>query len=68
MVSTVTKDDLIELGFKPYQAKTIIREAKHFMVEQGYGYYNNKRLGCVPSFAVDSVVGISPKKEIGVHG
>ncbi|WP_311773955.1 DUF3173 domain-containing protein [Listeria booriae] len=67
MHSTVSKDDLIELGFRPYQAKPIIREAKHYMVAQGYPYYNNKRLGCVPSYAVDNIVGLLPEKGVKEH-
>lgn len=27
--------------------------------KKGYGYYNNRRLGCVPMEAVEEILGIS---------
>ena len=48
---TICKDDLIKLGYKKYQAISLIREAKAIMVHQkGCAYYNNKRLGRGVSF------------------
>ena len=45
MSVTICKDDLIKLGYKKYQAISLIREAKAIMVQKGCPYYNNKRLG-----------------------
>lgn len=53
----IDKKDLVELGFKQNQAVTIIREAKFYLVKMGYPYYNNKRLGLVPEFAIKEILG-----------
>ncbi|WP_332238486.1 DUF3173 domain-containing protein [Sporolactobacillus sp. KGMB 08714] len=66
---TVSKDDLIELGFKKYQAVSLIRQAKAIMVHQHKcAYYNNKRLGIVPRFAVESILGFSMEMENKTDG
>ena len=36
---TVTKKDLVTLGYGPSFASDIIREAKKIMVEKGHTYY-----------------------------
>lgn len=59
MSSTICKDDLIEMGYKKYQAISLIREAKAIMVQKGCPYYNNKRLGRVPREVVESILGVS---------
>lgn len=59
MSATVCKDDLIELGYKKYQAISLIREAKAIMVQKGCPYYNNKRLGRVPREVIESILGVS---------
>lgn len=55
----IDKKKLINMGFKENQAVTIIRMAKHNLAKNGYAYYNNKRLGLVPRFAVEEILGIS---------
>lgn len=55
----INKIDLQNMGFKPFQSGEIIRKAKRLMVNKGYGYYENKRLGVVPRQAVEEVLGIS---------
>ncbi|ADL52644.1 DUF3173 domain-containing protein [Clostridium cellulovorans] len=59
MSVTICKDDLIEMGYKKYQAISLIREAKAIMVQKGCPYYNNKRLGRVPREVVESILGVS---------
>lgn len=59
MGTTICKDDLIELGYKQYQAISLIRQAKAIMVQRGWPYYNNKRLGRVPRNVVESILGVS---------
>ena len=56
---TVTKEDLMIMGYGPAQSAAIIRKSKCLMVEKGYEYYNNRRLGRVPTEAVESLLGIS---------
>lgn len=46
------------LGFKEHTAKTIIHQAKILMVSKGFGLYNNKRIGTVPVWAVESIIGV----------
>lgn len=66
MSVTICKDDLIEMGYKKYQAISLIREAKAIMVQKGCPYYNNKRLGRVPREVVESILGLSLVLEIGI--
>lgn len=61
---TVTKQELINLGFGPSQSADIIRQAKHLMLNKGYSYYSSKRLGRVPVKAVEEILGFS----IGPNG
>ena len=46
-----------ELQLPEATAKAIIRQAKIKMVKSGYAIYNNKRLGAVPIFAVEEILG-----------
>ncbi len=68
MRELVTKDDLIELGYSKYTSIRIIRQAKQMMVQQGYPFYNNKRLGRVPKMTVESILGCELELEDGSHG
>lgn len=63
MGTTICKEDLIKLGYKKYQAISLIRQAKAIMVERGCAYYNNKRLGRVPREVVESILGVSLVEE-----
>ena len=65
MKNTLTKSDLMSLGYGPSFSSDIVRQAKHLMVQQGYSYYASKRLGRVPTHAVESVLGykIEPEYE-----
>lgn len=56
---TVTKQELINLGFGPSQSADIIRQAKHLLLNKGYSYYSSKRLGRVPVKAVEEILGFS---------
>ena len=56
---TISKTDLIKLGYREHTAISIIRQAKRVMVKQGYAFYNNKRLGRVPKSVVENILGIS---------
>ncbi|WBW49304.1 DUF3173 family protein [Peptoniphilus equinus] len=53
----ITKDFLLAKGFKYYTAVKIIRETKKRLVEKGYSFYSNPRLGVVPLKAVEEIVG-----------
>ena len=53
----ITKIELETLGFGKSQASDIIRKAKRLMVNKGFGYYDNRRLGRVPVEAVEEILG-----------
>ena len=53
----MTKVDLEQLGFGTSQSSDIIRKAKRLMVNKGFGYYDNRRLGRVPVEAVEEILG-----------
>lgn len=56
--TTITKKELMELGYGPGQSGDLIRRAKALMVQKGYGYYNSKGLGRVPISAIEEVLGL----------
>ncbi|MGG3325489.1 DUF3173 domain-containing protein [Bacillus velezensis] len=56
---TITKQELINLGFGPSQSADIIRQAKRLMLDKGFSYYSSKRLGRVPVAAVEEILGFS---------
>ena len=59
---TVTKRDLIELGYGPSFAADIIKKAKELMVEKGH--YQSRKLDRVPKEAVEELLGITlPDKQ-----
>lgn len=56
---TITKKDLINLGYGPSFAADIIRESKRLMIGKGHTYYESKKLDRVPKEAVEEVLGIT---------
>lgn len=60
---TISKEDLHKLGYTLHTSSTIIRQAKQIMVQRGYPFYNNKRLGYVPINVVEEIIGVSLKGE-----
>lgn len=65
---TVNYRDLMDLGFKEHQARNIIRQAKQNLVNRGLGLYNGKRIGVVPTSAVEQIIGISMSDNGGKSG
>lgn len=61
---TVTKKDLIALGYGPSFASDIIREAKQLMIEKGHTYYQSRKLDRVPKEAVEELLGIKLPESI----
>ena len=53
----ITKIELEKLGFGTSQSSDIIRKAKRLMINKGFGYYDNRRLGRVPVEAVEEILG-----------
>ena len=58
-MATVTKKDLIALGYGTSFAADIIREAKKLMIAKGHTYYQSRKLDRVPKEAVEELLGIS---------
>lgn len=56
---TVTKKDLIALGYGTSFSADIIREAKKLMIEKGHTYYQSRKLDRVPKEAVEELLGIT---------
>lgn len=60
---TVTKKDLISLGYGPSFAASIIRESKKLMIDKGHTYYESKKLDRVPREAVEELLGVTLTQE-----
>lgn len=56
---TVTKSDLIALGYGTSFAANIIKEAKKLMISKGHTYYQSRKLDRVPKEAVEEILGIT---------
>ena len=56
---TVTKKDLIALGYGTSFSADIIRKAKTLMIEKGHTYYQSRKLDRVPKQAVEELLGIT---------
>lgn len=63
MIKTVTKDDLVELGFAPGTARKIIHIGKLLLVNRGFNIYDNKRIGTIPASVAEELLGIELQKE-----
>lgn len=59
MNQTITKKELILLGYSNYFASEILRKAKTSLVEQGYTFYKSKKVNRVPINAIEGVLGYS---------
>lgn len=55
---TVTKKDLIALGYGSSFSADIIKQAKNLMIERGHTYYQSRKLDRVPKEAVEELLGI----------
>ncbi|MGX7014117.1 DUF3173 family protein [Vagococcus silagei] len=55
---TITKNELIELGYGTSSSAEIIKKAKQLMVNRGFEYYENTRLGRVPIKTVEDILGV----------
>lgn len=55
---TVTKKDLIELGYGTSFSAEIIKKAKELMITKGHTYYQSRKLDRVPREAVEEILGI----------
>ena len=63
MIKTVTKDDLIELGFATGTARKIIHNGKVLLVNRGFNISDNKRIATIPASVAEELLGIELQKE-----
>ncbi|HEN4337177.1 TPA: DUF3173 family protein [Streptococcus agalactiae] len=60
---TMTVKDIMGLGLSKGTAYSVLRQAKHIMMERGFDFYDNKRLGAVPTDVVMQILGLEVKKD-----
>ncbi|MGQ4242177.1 DUF3173 domain-containing protein [Enterococcus casseliflavus] len=60
---TVTKQDLIKLGYGNSFSADIIKKAKELMISRGHTYYQSRKLDRVPCEAVEELLGIKFSNE-----
>jgi hypothetical protein len=56
-MKTCTKKDLMELGFNEYQARRVIQKSKQELVKKGFDFYTGAKVGRVPTWIVEKIVG-----------
>ncbi|WP_213495619.1 DUF3173 family protein [Lactococcus formosensis] len=49
--------DLVKLGFTVGTSRSLIKQAKQVMINRGFDFYDNKRLGTVPLEVVEEILG-----------
>ncbi len=59
----MTVKDIMGLGLSKGTAYNVLRQAKHIMMERGFDFYDNKRLGAVPTDVVAQILGLDLKKD-----
>ena len=57
-MNTITRQDLVSLGYQRETARKIIAQAKSILISRGYLFYDNKRLGRVPVNVVEEILGV----------
>ena len=57
-MNTITRQDLVSLGYQSETARKIIAQAKLILISRGYLFYDNKRLGRVPVNVVEEILGV----------
>lgn len=60
-MDTITRQDLVQLGYKSETSRKIIAQAKLILIKRGYLFYDNKRLGRVPVKVVEEILGLHIK-------
>ncbi|ETC91542.1 TPA: DUF3173 domain-containing protein [Enterococcus faecalis] len=68
MAVFIDKNELIEQGYPKHTAQNIIRQSKKIMVQRGYPFYMNKRVGRVPKEVVESILGCELESEENSNG
>lgn len=58
----MTVKDIMALGLSKGTAYSVLRQAKYIMMERGFDFYDNKRLGAVPTDVVAEILGLELKR------
>lgn len=61
---TMTVNDIMALGMTKATSYSVLRQAKHIMIQRVFDFYDNKRLGTVPTEVVGEILGL----ELTIHG
>lgn len=63
----VDKNDIMILtGYSETQSKLLIRQAKLLLVEKGFNWYKNKRVGRVPVQIIENILGFQIISKNGI--
>lgn len=63
----VNKNDLMAItGYSETQSKLLIRQAKLILVEKGFNWYKNKRVGRVPVQIIEDILGFQMISKNGI--
>lgn len=55
-MKTVTRKDIIDLGFSQYYSDKIFKECKRLLVKKGYSFYCNSKIKRVPVSILEEVL------------
>ena len=67
MIVTIDKNGvMLATNYTKTQAQNLIRLAKKSMVNDGFDWYSNKRIGRVPIQAVEGILGVKIHDENGI--
>ncbi|MFW8665028.1 DUF3173 domain-containing protein [Enterococcus entomosocium] len=62
-MKTITRQDLIKMGFSQYYADKIFKECKDLLIANGYSFYRNNKIKRIPVSVIEEVLNISWKDE-----
>ncbi|MBO0458159.1 DUF3173 family protein [Enterococcus hulanensis] len=58
-MKTVTKKDLMRIGYSRYYSDKIFKMCKEQLVKEGFDFYKNKRIKRLPVSAIEKILSIS---------
>ena len=61
---TMTVNDIMALGMTKATSYSVLRQEKNIIIQRVFDFYDNKRLGTVPTEVVGEILGL----ELTVHG
>ncbi|EIP8069252.1 DUF3173 family protein [Enterococcus faecalis] len=58
-MKTVTRQDIVNLGFSQYYADKIFKECKILLIKKAYSFYRNSKIKRIPVSILEEVLHIS---------